>query len=92
MQIQGLGPIHGPQPINSPNRPPAGQPTGPANQSGVVDQLEISHEADLASRLSQIPEIRSDRVSELRAEIQSGAYETDDKLNLAVDRLLDELA
>ena len=39
-----------------------------------------------------IPDIRADRVAELKAQIASGAYETDAKLNVALDRLLDEMA
>jgi negative regulator of flagellin synthesis FlgM len=36
--------------------------------------------------------IRSDRVAELRAQIASGQYETTERLNAAVERMLDELA
>ena len=35
--------------------------------------------------------IRQDRVAEIRAQIASGAYETDVKLNGALERLLDEI-
>ncbi len=56
-----------------------------------VDQLDISPEADLASRISGMPEMRMDRVAEIRAQIASGAYETDAKLDAALDRLLDEI-
>ena len=56
-----------------------------------VDQLDISPEADLASRISGMPEMRTDRVAEIRAQIASGAYETDAKLDAALDRLLDEI-
>jgi negative regulator of flagellin synthesis FlgM len=56
-----------------------------------VDQLDISREADFASRVSGLPDIRTDRVAELRAQIASGGYETDAKLDVALDRLLDEI-
>lgn len=56
-----------------------------------VDQLDISQEAVLASRISGIPEMRMDRVAEIRAQIASGEYETDAKLDVALDRLLDEI-
>ncbi|MDP6556758.1 MAG: flagellar biosynthesis anti-sigma factor FlgM [Pirellulaceae bacterium] len=38
-----------------------------------------------------MPDVRTDRVAELRAQIASGAYETDAKLDVALDRLLDEI-
>jgi negative regulator of flagellin synthesis FlgM len=54
--------------------------------------LDISREADIASRLRDIPDIRADRVAELRAAIEAGTYETPDKLETAVSRLLNEIS
>ena len=67
------------------------KPPAASDALSPVDQLDISHEADLASRLQDIPDIRADRVAAIRAEIEAGVYETDDKLDLAVSRLLDEM-
>jgi len=53
--------------------------------------LDISREADLVSRIHDIPDVRADRVAELRAAIESGTYETPDKLDIALGRLLDEI-
>ena len=36
--------------------------------------------------------MRTDRVQELRTAILNGTYETDAKLDVALDRLLDEIA
>ena len=41
---------------------------------------------------AQLPEIRTDRVNQLRAEIAGGAYECSAKLDTAIERLLDEIA
>ena len=41
---------------------------------------------------AQLPEIRSDRVAQLRAQIADGSYDTAEKLDLAMERLLDEIA
>jgi negative regulator of flagellin synthesis FlgM len=41
--------------------------------------------------INQLPEIRYERVEEIRQQIAAGAYETPEKLELAVERLLDEL-
>lgn len=56
------------------------------------DTVEFSQISRLLSRLSSTPEIRHDRVEEIRAEIESGEYITDDKLNAAMNRLLDLLS
>ena len=91
MQIQGPTHLHGPQPINTPHRAPQSQPAAGTSSMTEVDQLDISPEADLASRISGMPEMRTDRVAEIRAQIASGVYETDAKLDAALDRLLDEI-
>ena len=43
------------------------------------------------NRVQQFPEIREDRVEAVRRQIAAGTYETSDKLNIAVGRLLDEI-
>ena len=91
MQINGAANVHASQPINAPHRAQPTQPTARPDQTTGVDQLDISHEADMASRISEIPDIRADRVAEIRAQIEAGVYETDEKLNVAVERLFDEI-
>jgi negative regulator of flagellin synthesis FlgM len=46
----------------------------------------------MVSRVRDLPDIRADRVAEIRAAIEEGVYETDEKLELAVGRLLDEIS
>ena len=41
--------------------------------------------------ISQLPDIRYERVEEIRRQIATGSYETPEKLELALDRLFDEL-
>jgi anti-sigma28 factor (negative regulator of flagellin synthesis) len=41
--------------------------------------------------MSEIPAIRQDRVDAIRTAIAQGTYETDAMLNVALDRLLDEI-
>jgi len=56
-----------------------------------VDQLDISPEADLVAQVHDLPEIREDRVAQIKAQIAAGTYETDAKLDVALSRLLDEI-
>lgn len=90
MQIYGPSQLHGAQSINAPHvqriaTPQVNRPSAPA------DQLDISQAGELAARLSEIPDIRSDRVASIRAAIANGTYETAQKLDTAVSRLLDEI-
>ncbi len=91
MQIHGPTHVHGPQSINAPHRSVAAA-SAPSTYATGVDQLDISREADLASRIRDIPDIRADRVASIRLAIEAGTYETPDKLEVAVGRLLDEMS
>jgi negative regulator of flagellin synthesis FlgM len=91
MYIYGTSQIHAAQPLNAPHRlTPTQQPRG--DSTGGVDQLDISPEADFVAQARELPDIREDRVASIRAQIQSGTYETADKLDMALSRMLDEIA
>jgi len=90
MQIHGPAHLHSAQAINAPHRTAAAQPTETTSRLAEVDQLDISHEADMISRLQDASDIRADRVATIRAQIEAGIYETGDKLDIALDRMLDE--
>jgi negative regulator of flagellin synthesis FlgM len=94
MQVHGLTQLHGAQSINAPhfNRttPPAS--TGASSSVNTTDELQLSPAAQMAGKLSEIPDIRWDRVNSIRSAIADGTYMSDDKMNVALDRLLDEIA
>ena len=58
----------------------------------TVDQLDISSEAKMLSQLKVAGEFRADKVADIRNQIATGQYETPEKLDVTVNRLLDELA
>jgi negative regulator of flagellin synthesis FlgM len=87
MQIHSAAHVHGPQGLSGPHSPRNAQ--GPsATRTQAIDQLDISPEARAASEAG---EIRSDLVGRIKNEIASGVYETPDKLDSALSRLLDEI-
>jgi negative regulator of flagellin synthesis FlgM len=92
MQIHGPAHLHGAQPVNSPHGVRASRPAAAPESLAGMDQLDISREADLVSRAREVPGVRADRVAEIRAAIEAGVYETADKLDIALGRLLDELS
>jgi len=91
MQIQGPAQAHGPQAINPPHASKPPQPTegGPTATQG--DQLDISPEGQFIDRIGELPEIRQDRVDAIRTAIAEGTYDTGDKLDRALENLLDEI-
>ena len=56
----------------------------------VSDIVEISEVAKLAAKLREIPEIRTDLVEQVKAEIAAGTYETPERVDIAVERLMEE--
>ena len=54
------------------------------------DRLELSGMSQMLKTL-QKNDVRTDKVASVKAAIASGTYENDNKLNVAVDRLLDDL-
>jgi len=57
----------------------------------VKDELSISSAAQFVAQTQQLPDIRQDKVAQIRAALADGTYETADKLGVALDRLLDEI-
>jgi negative regulator of flagellin synthesis FlgM len=92
MQINGLTQLHGTQSINAPHFNRSSAPsTSTGSSVDTTDELQLSTAAQMASKLSEIPDIRWDRVNAIKTAIADGSYMTDDKVNMAVDRLLDEI-
>ena len=55
-----------------------------------TDKLELSGMSHLLSSLKS-NDVRVDKVADIRAQIAAGTYETDEKLDAAADKLLDDL-
>jgi negative regulator of flagellin synthesis FlgM len=91
MHIYGPTHLHGPQSIGSPHAARGAQPENAKPGNPIQDELQLSDAAQVVDKMNEIPEIRQDRVDAIRAEIAAGTYETDEKLEAALDRLLDEI-
>ena len=92
MQIHGPSQIHGAQSIQGPRRVQKANAPQTSEPLHGADQVEISSEADMVSRVHELPDVRADKIAEIRAQIEAGTYDTAEKLDVAVGRLLDELA
>jgi len=66
------------------------QAPGEAYSPNNVDKLELSNFDQLLTSL-KTNDVRIDKVNDIKSQIAAGTYETDDKLNATVDRLLDEV-
>jgi anti-sigma28 factor (negative regulator of flagellin synthesis) len=77
-QIQGLA------------NQPVMRSISPQSQPRATDRLELSGNSHLLQALRS-NEVRVDKVSIIKAQIEAGSYETSEKLDAAVDRMLDEI-
>lgn len=91
MYVYGSSHVHTAQPISAPHRPMTAQAPQARGSVSGVDQLDISPEADLISQAHNLPDIRQDKVNDIRAQIAAGTYDTDAKLEAALSRFMDEI-
>jgi negative regulator of flagellin synthesis FlgM len=78
-------------PISSPT--PGGSPKPPTNDSTaapLTDRVELSGIGHLLSKL-KTNDVRADKVASVKSAINDGSYESDDKLDVAIDRMLDDM-
>ena len=92
MQIYGTSQLHGAQSISGPHIQRAAGTESAARPAATTDQLDISEAGRIAGEFTETSGIRQDRVQALREAILNGTYETDDKLDMALDRMLDAIA
>lgn len=92
MQVYGPTSVHGPQAITAPHTQRVNSPAGSyGSTAGVRDDVQFSDTAQILSRVHELPEMRFERVAQIREAIASGTYLNGDKLDVALDRLLDEI-
>lgn len=65
-------------------------PADAPSQSAAKDKVELSGMSHLLKALKS-NDVRTDKVAEIKAQIEAGTYENDAKMDVAVDRLLDDL-
>lgn len=57
-----------------------------------ADSVDLSDRARLLSQLKELPDVREELIGRVRGEIAAGGYETDDKLDIAIDNLIADFA
>ncbi len=91
MQIYGASQLHGAQTLRAPHSIRQ-EPISTGNTApSASDELTLSDSARFVDQARDLPEIRSDRVAQIRAAIADGTYDNDAKLSVALDRLLNEI-
>jgi negative regulator of flagellin synthesis FlgM len=91
MQIHGPSQVHGAQNINAPHfSPRTTSAQGPSSTQGA-DRVDFSAAALEALNATETAGIRTDLVNTIRQQIAAGTYDTPDKMDVAMNRLFDQL-
>jgi len=82
-------------PIRDPKKPAQ---TGRADRAGAGDSISISNDATTKAELFRAaeiakaaPDLRSDRIAELKAKINQPGYIDDAVLSMTADRIIEQL-
>jgi anti-sigma28 factor (negative regulator of flagellin synthesis) len=57
----------------------------------MTDRVELGGMSELLKTLKSGGDVRADKVAAVKAQIEAGTYEDEQKLDIAADRLLDDL-
>lgn len=55
------------------------------------DTVQLSNQARLLSKLKELPEVREGLVNSVKAQIDAGNYDTQERFDTAVNALLDDM-
>ena len=90
--INGVG-AHTPvQKVSVPQQPVSKAVRADApKQIPLTDKVQLSQVGQLMATLKAGGDIRADKVAAIRAQLAAGTYETEAKLDKAIDRLIDDL-
>jgi len=92
MEIRATSCVQASQPLRGVGNVKTIDSSSQISQPDVVDQLDISPEAQAAGALGDATSLRADRIAEIKSQIADGTYLTRDKIEATVDRIVDHLA
>jgi len=89
-EIQPTAGRYPPDPVSQVRpRGERGQPTNANTDAG--DRVEISDLAYWRAKLASLPEVRAEKITAIQNQIENNTYQTPEKLDIAVDRLMEDL-
>jgi negative regulator of flagellin synthesis FlgM len=90
MDIRGMDGLSGPGRLDGVQRVNKIAKAYAGAGAQAADKVNISPEAGLIAKALAIPEVRQERIQEIRAQIRSGSFETDARLAGALERFMVE--
>ena len=65
--------------------------TPSATRTATNDRVEVSEVARWLQEMNRLPAVREDKVAAARAAIAAGNYDSDEKLSIAINRMIDDI-
>jgi negative regulator of flagellin synthesis FlgM len=91
MEVRGLSSASPLSPVSRPEAPAGIEKTQASGPTSPKDEVEISAVGKMLDDASRTPGIREQRLAEIKAAIEAGTYETPEKLEIALGRMIDQL-
>ncbi|MBI1313230.1 hypothetical protein GC176_18210 [bacterium] len=91
MDVSSIGPIGSGQPVRRINQPSEQQAPQEARPVSPTDELELSSVDSAAAEVELQNQFRAVRLEQIRQQIEAGTYDTPEKFDAAVNRMLEQL-
>lgn len=91
MEVNSIGPISGGQPVRKAAQPPAQPPVNEPRPVSPKDELELTSVNSASPEVDLETQFREQRIEQIKAQIADGTYETPEKLEAALDRMLGQI-
>lgn len=84
MNIDGISKINNVQNVHATE-------SGSISDLSSPNKIDISEQAQVMDKLSEIPSVRQEKIDAIKAEMEKGTYFTASKLEKAMENLLQDL-
>lgn len=91
MAINGPGPIQNAFPVKPATSTPQVQQPAETRAVSPRDEVEISSAGKMLDQINQSGELRAERLAQIKAAIDADEYDTPEKLELALSRMIAEI-
>jgi negative regulator of flagellin synthesis FlgM len=91
MEVRGLNSVGAASPIARTAPVSAAGPAAPAGPTAPRDEVEISSVGRMLDEATRAGGIREQRLAEIKSAIEAGTYESPEKLQIALERLLERI-
>jgi anti-sigma28 factor (negative regulator of flagellin synthesis) len=90
MDIGKTDGVGGPGRIHGPNKISRITPSSTTSGAASADKVQLSQKAGMVSKALALPQVRTERVAEVKKMIESGRFDTDTRLEGALKKFVAE--